>query len=64
VLVDRFSSHGQKVIELPFDDHLRPGGVIDVYNELNAVTERRLLEIAATIAEHFASTTDAPRERR
>jgi len=64
VLVDRFSSHGQKVIELPFDDHLRPGGVIDVYNELSPRTQRRLLEIAATIAEHFASTTDAPRERR
>ena len=64
VLVDRFSSHGQKVIELPYDNHLRPGGVIDVYNELNAITQRRLLEIAATIAEHFASTTDAPRERR
>jgi MinD-like ATPase involved in chromosome partitioning or flagellar assembly len=64
VLVDRFSSHGQKVIELPFDNHLRPGGVIDVYNELGALTQRRLLEIAATIAEHFASTTDAPRERR
>jgi MinD-like ATPase involved in chromosome partitioning or flagellar assembly len=64
VLADRFSSHGQKVIELPFDDHLRPGGVIDVYNELSAITQRRLLEIAATIAEHFASTTDAPRERR
>ncbi len=64
VLVDRFSSHGQTVIELPFDNHLRPGGVIDVYNELDALTQRRLLEIAATIAEHFASTTDAPRERR
>jgi MinD-like ATPase involved in chromosome partitioning or flagellar assembly len=64
VLVERFSSHGQKVIELPYDDHLRPGGVIDVYNELGALTQRRLLEIAATIAEHFASTTDAPRERR
>jgi MinD-like ATPase involved in chromosome partitioning or flagellar assembly len=64
VLADRFSSHGQKVIELPFDAHLRPGGVIDVYTELNATTQRRLLEVAATIAEHFASTTDAPRERR
>jgi MinD-like ATPase involved in chromosome partitioning or flagellar assembly len=64
VLADRFSSHGQKVIELPFDAHLRPGGVIDVYNELDAITQRRLLEIAAAIAEHFASTTDAPRERR
>jgi MinD-like ATPase involved in chromosome partitioning or flagellar assembly len=64
LLVERFSSHGQKVIELPFDSHLRSGGVIDVYNELGALTQRRLLEIAATIAEHFASTTDAPRERR
>jgi MinD-like ATPase involved in chromosome partitioning or flagellar assembly len=64
VLAERFSSHGQKVIELPYDSHLRPGGVIDVYNELDALTQRRLLEVAATLAEHFASTTDAPRERR
>jgi MinD-like ATPase involved in chromosome partitioning or flagellar assembly len=63
-LSDYFSKHGQVVIELPFDGHLRPGGVIDIDNELDRVTRRRILEIAATIAEHFPSTTDAPRERR
>ena len=34
-LSDYFSKHGQTVIELPFDGHLRPGGVIDIDNELN-----------------------------
>jgi len=63
-LADYFSKHGQAVIQLPFDRHLRPGGVIDIDNELDRVTRRRILEISATIAEHFPSTTDAPRERR
>ncbi|MBV8929838.1 MAG: hypothetical protein JO152_12005 [Mycobacteriaceae bacterium] len=64
VLVDQFSSRGQTVIEVPYDPHLRPGGVIDVDNELDRVTRRRFLEIAAAIAEHFAATTDGRRERR
>ena len=64
VLVERFSRHGQKVVELPFDAHLRPGSVIDIDNEVDRTTKRRLMEIAAAIAEHFAATTDAPRERR
>jgi MinD-like ATPase involved in chromosome partitioning or flagellar assembly len=63
-LAEYFSKHGQTVIELPFDGHLRPGGVIDIDNELNRVTRRRILEIAATIAEHFPSTTDAPPRAR
>jgi MinD-like ATPase involved in chromosome partitioning or flagellar assembly len=63
-LSDYFSRHGQAVIQLPFDRHLRPGGVIDIDNELDPVARRRILEIAATIAEHFPSTTDTPRERR
>jgi MinD-like ATPase involved in chromosome partitioning or flagellar assembly len=63
-LSDYFGRHGQAVIQLPFDAHLRPGGVIDIDNELDRVTRRRILEIAATIAEHFPSTTDAPRQRR
>jgi MinD-like ATPase involved in chromosome partitioning or flagellar assembly len=64
LLVEQFGSRGQVVVEVPFDAHLRPGGVIDVDNELGRVTRRRLIEIAAAIAEHFAATTDAPRERR
>jgi MinD-like ATPase involved in chromosome partitioning or flagellar assembly len=64
LLVERFGSRGQKVIEMPYDRHLRPAGVIDVDNELNKLTRRRLLELAAGLAEHFAATTDRPRERR
>jgi MinD-like ATPase involved in chromosome partitioning or flagellar assembly len=64
LLVEQFGSRGQVVVEVPFDAHLRPGGVIDVDNELGRVTRRRLIEIAAAIAEHFPTTTDVPRERR
>jgi MinD-like ATPase involved in chromosome partitioning or flagellar assembly len=64
LLVEQLSSGGQTVIEVPFDGHLRPGGVIDVDNELNPETRRRLVEIAAALAEHFPATTDRPRERR
>lgn len=64
VLVERFGGRGQKVIEMPFDEHLRPGGVIDISSGVNRVTRRRILELAAALAEHFAATTDAPRERR
>ncbi|HEY1442253.1 MAG TPA: MinD/ParA family protein, partial [Mycobacterium sp.] len=38
ILANRFASHGQVVIEVPFDPHLRPGGVIDVTNEMNPKT--------------------------
>jgi MinD-like ATPase involved in chromosome partitioning or flagellar assembly len=60
LLVERFGKHGQKVVQLPYDQHLRPGGVVDVKDEINALTRRRLLELAAECAEHFASTSDRP----
>ena len=60
LLVERFGKHGQKVVQLPYDQHLRPGGVVDVKDEINAQTRRRLLELAAECAEHFASTSDRP----
>jgi MinD-like ATPase involved in chromosome partitioning or flagellar assembly len=60
VLFERFSSRGQVVIELPFDPRLRPGGVIDVDNDIARNTRRRLIEIAAALAEHFVATTDEP----
>lgn len=63
-LAEQFSSRGQVVVQVPFDPHLRPGGVIDVDNELDATTRRRFIEIAAALAEHFPSTTDGPQERR
>jgi MinD-like ATPase involved in chromosome partitioning or flagellar assembly len=61
LLAERFGGRGQKVIEMPFDEHLRPGGVIDVKNDINRVTRRRLMELAAACAEHFAATADRPR---
>jgi MinD-like ATPase involved in chromosome partitioning or flagellar assembly len=64
LLAARFGSRGQVVIEVPYDAHLRPGGVIDVDHDISRETRRRLIEIAAAIAEHFAATTDRPRERR
>jgi MinD-like ATPase involved in chromosome partitioning or flagellar assembly len=64
VLVEQFSRRGQVVIEVPYDGHLRPGGVIDIDHELGRVTRRRFTDIAAAIAEHFVTTTDGPRERR
>ena len=64
ILAQQFASHGLVVIEVPFDPHLRPGGVIDVNNEMSPKTRRRLYEIAAAIAEHFSSTAPGPREQR
>jgi MinD-like ATPase involved in chromosome partitioning or flagellar assembly len=64
VLAEQFGSRGQVVIRVPFDPHLRPGGVIDIDNELNRTTRRRIGDIAAAIAEHFPATTDRPQERR
>jgi MinD-like ATPase involved in chromosome partitioning or flagellar assembly len=60
ILVDQFAGRGQPVFEVPFDPHLRPGGVIDVANEMVPKTRRRFLEISASIAEHFAATTPRP----
>ena len=64
LLVERFfGGRGQKVIEMPFDENLRPGGVIDVREELNRLTRRRLMELTAACAEHFAATVERPRVR-
>jgi MinD-like ATPase involved in chromosome partitioning or flagellar assembly len=64
LLVEQFSSRGQTVIEVPFDTHLRPAGVVDIDHELDRTTRRRFFEIAAALAEHFAATTDGPGARR
>jgi MinD-like ATPase involved in chromosome partitioning or flagellar assembly len=64
ILAKRFASHGEVVIEVPFDPHLRPGGVIDVANEMNPKTRQRFYELAAAIAEHFPTTTPRPRDQR
>jgi MinD-like ATPase involved in chromosome partitioning or flagellar assembly len=64
LLARQFLDRGQGVVEVPFDPHLRPGGVIDVREELARGTRRKFLEIAATVAEFFASRPDGTRERR
>ena len=63
ILNQQFTGHGQVVIEVPFDPHLRPGGVIDGTSEMSSRTRRRFLEIAAALAEHF-TTQEHARERR
>jgi MinD-like ATPase involved in chromosome partitioning or flagellar assembly len=60
LLAERFGKHGQKVIQMPYDGHLRPGGVIDIKEEINPLSRRRLLELAAECAEHFAATSNRP----
>ncbi|WP_188108798.1 MinD/ParA family ATP-binding protein [Mycolicibacter arupensis] len=54
-LTAQFLQHGQAVVEVPFDPHLRPGGVIDVMSEMAPGTRRRFLQIAAIVAHYFAS---------
>lgn len=61
ILAGQFSGQGQRVIEVPFDGHLRPGGVVDP-REMSTPTRRRFLEIAAALAEHFP-TDDERRDR-
>ncbi|WP_174813852.1 MinD/ParA family ATP-binding protein [Mycobacterium seoulense] len=55
LLAREFIDHGRPVIEVPFDPHLRPGGVIDVSHEMASATRRKFLEVTATIAGYFAA---------
>jgi hypothetical protein len=48
---------------VPFDGHLRPGGVIDQTNQMSSATRRRFIEIAAALAKHFPTRDDRSRER-
>jgi len=63
ILAQQFGSQGQVVIEVPFDGHLRPGGVIDRTSEMLPATRRRFVEIAAALAEYFPTRDDRSRER-
>ena len=42
LLAREFVDHGQPVVEVPFDPHLRPGGVIDVDGEMAPATRRKI----------------------
>ncbi|ORV71076.1 MinD/ParA family ATP-binding protein, partial [Mycobacterium gordonae] len=63
LLAREFVDHGQPVVEVPFDPHLRPGGVIDVTQEMAAATRLKFLQVAATITGYFASRAEGPRRR-
>ena len=52
---EQLSSHGWPVFEVPFDPHLRTGGVINVPDQLAATTRQSFIEIAAALGERFAS---------
>ncbi len=64
VLARQFLDRGQTVVEVPFDPHLRPGGVIDVAREMAPTTRRRFLLIAATISGYFAARPERGGGRR
>jgi MinD-like ATPase involved in chromosome partitioning or flagellar assembly len=63
LLAREFINHGQPVVEVPFDPHLRPGGVIDVSTEMAPATRLRFLQIAATVTGYFASRPPHMRNR-
>ncbi len=64
LLAREFIDHGRPVVEVPFDPHLRPGGVIDVRRELAPATRRKFLEVTAMVAGFFAARPDDTGRRR
>lgn len=64
LLAREFIEHGQPVVEVPFDPHLRPGGVIDVNHQMASATRRKFLQVTATVAGYFAARPGRARDRR
>lgn len=62
ILLNQFAGQGQAVVEIPFDGHLRPGGVVDI-QEMSPKVRRKFLEVAAALADHFPTSDDHTRER-
>ncbi|AKS31692.1 MinD/ParA family protein [Mycolicibacterium goodii] len=62
ILLNQFAGQGQAVVEIPFDGHLRPGGVVDI-QEMSPKVRRKFLEVAAALADHFPTSDDRSRER-
>jgi MinD-like ATPase involved in chromosome partitioning or flagellar assembly len=63
LLALQFVDHGQPVVEVPFDAHLRPGGVIDVRHEMAPATRHKFMQITATITGYFATRPAVTRNR-
>ena len=64
VLVEQFSGQGQRVIEVPFDGNLRPGGVIDGTAQMTPGARRGFVEVCAALAEHFPAPSPPPGDPR
>jgi MinD-like ATPase involved in chromosome partitioning or flagellar assembly len=64
LLAREFEDHGRPVVEVPFDPHLRPGGVIDVSHEMAAPTRLKFLQVTAMVAGYFAARPDRGRNRQ
>ncbi len=54
-LAQQFRSRGQAVVEVPFDPGLRPGGVINSTTEMSVPTRQAFVEVAAVLAQFFAT---------
>lgn len=61
ILAQQFAGQGQVVVEVPFDPHLRPGGVIEGTAVMSAPTRRKFVEVAAALAEHFPANDERGR---
>ncbi|KKF00369.1 MinD/ParA family protein [Mycolicibacterium obuense] len=53
ILAQQFSGHGQRVVEVPFDGNLRPGGIIDGTGDMSPAARVKFVEICAALAAHF-----------
>ncbi|WP_079220294.1 MinD/ParA family protein [Mycobacterium intermedium] len=63
-LAREFLDQGQLVVEVPFDPHLRPGGVIDVTHEMAPPTRLKFLQVTAAVTGYFAASADGPNPAR
>jgi len=54
-LAQQFRSRRQAVVEVPFDPGLRPGGVINNTREMSEPTRAAFVEVAAVLAQFFAT---------
>jgi MinD-like ATPase involved in chromosome partitioning or flagellar assembly len=60
-IIERFTSHGIGVFQLPFDRRLRRGGVLDISGGMVRRTQWRFLALTAAIADNFGDTTAGQR---
>lgn len=64
ILAQQFSGQGQHVVEVPYDGHLRPGGVIDGTAQMSRDARRKLVEVCAALAGFYPGQDRRLNERR